>query len=470
MADTQPSPIPQQAAPAQSAAQEDEGIAASVPGAAPVAPSYLSGILSAVLPAYLSPAGADTPAQAPALSPPTTPTPSPPTTPTPTRRSFVEITIETVDEVVGEVVAPVVVAPPVAPAAEEAPPPYEPPSPTPVATPVAAQAVSPAVVRAATLPPLPPYADGQAEATPEKAPPSPPLAPPLPDTTSNVVAPPHSPQRRNRMQQMLNLMPRRRNSRAQRSLIVVDPKDLHCPKTAGKPTNEALAFVTMVIDRSGSMQAMGTEVAGGVNAYLDEQRKTDAATGISTHVLLTIFDNKYEVVRSAPLSEHPTVTDEDVKPRGMTAMFDAIGSAIGDTVRKLDEMKERPSSVTVFILTDGEENASHRWHSGMVKAQIKALEAQPHEWEFYFAAANQDAITSGASNLGLNKSECLSFGASPAGFRTSMENASKSLSRMKRTPHTIGHSRKSERFGSREFSSKERASSMTGNFDVDDLM
>jgi len=276
------------------------------------------------------------------------------------------------------------------------------------------------------------------------------------------AAPPPRP-KRSLVQQIFH-MPRRRNSRVQRALVV-DPKELHSPKTKNKPINEQLAFVTMVIDRSGSMASMGSEVAGGVNAFLDEQRKTDAEAGIITHVLLTIFDNKYEVVRSAPLGEHPAVTDDDVKPRGMTAMYDAIGSAIGDTVTELDRMKERPASVTVFILTDGEENASHRWHSGMVKAQIKALEAQPHEWEFYFAAANQDAITAGSSNLGLNRSECLSFDASPVGFRTSMESASKSLSRMKRTPHTIGHSRKNERSSTREFTTNERVNSMSGSFD-----
>lgn len=252
---------------------------------------------------------------------------------------------------------------------------------------------------------------------------------------------------------------------AQRSLVV-DAADLHLPTaaTGDKPRNDKLSLITMLVDRSGSMASMGPEVAGGVNAYLDEQRKTDEEDGRATHVILSIFDDKYEVVRSAPLKEQPAVTDAEVCPRGMTALYDAVGHAIRDSVQQLETMAEVPGSVVVFILTDGDENSSKDWHNGTVKAQIKALEAVPHEWEFYFAAANQDALESGA-RIGITNESCLTFDASPAGMRVSMASASQSVTRMKRTPLSGTASRKSERHGSKSFTMEERTSSMRGSMD-----
>jgi len=72
-------------------------------------------------------------------------------------------------------------------------------------------------------------------------------------------------------------------------------------------TETPAVLVAMCNDRSGSMANMGTEVVGGCNAYLDEQRKTDASSGLRTHLIVTTFDNTYEVVRNAPLAEQPDI-------------------------------------------------------------------------------------------------------------------------------------------------------------------
>lgn len=52
-------------------------------------------------------------------------------------------------------------------------------------------------------------------------------------------------------------------------------------------------FITMIIDRSGSMKKMGNEVSSGVNTYLDEQRKFKDQ---KTYLLFSRFDAQYELL------------------------------------------------------------------------------------------------------------------------------------------------------------------------------
>lgn len=55
-----------------------------------------------------------------------------------------------------------------------------------------------------------------------------------------------------------------------------------------------LTDITMVVDRSGSMESIKADAEGGVNAFIDEQKNASGAA------LLTLvqFDNEYEFVHS----------------------------------------------------------------------------------------------------------------------------------------------------------------------------
>lgn len=186
----------------------------------------------------------------------------------------------------------------------------------------------------------------------------------------------------------------------------------------------------MLVDRSGSMDSMGSEVSAGCNEYLDTQREMDQKNGTTTHVLFATFDNEYELRRNNSLSEQPKITDEDVKPRGMTALFDSISSIVSDTIKTIDEMKEKPDTVGVFILTDGHENASKNWTKANVTAQIKMLESEPYKWQFYFAAANQDALSTGSS-YGMSVDRCMTFDNSKTNLRAAFRSSSQAYYRQK---------------------------------------
>ena len=157
-----------------------------------------------------------------------------------------------------------------------------------------------------------------------------------------------------------------------------------------------LTDITLVVDRSGSMSAVRNDAEGGVNSFISEQAEQPG------EALLTLvqFDTKYEFVhKGKPIGEVPRY---QLRPRGMTALLDAVGRAINETGERLEAMDEqdRPGLVIFVVVTDGHENSSQEFS----KAQIKeAIQRQQNEynWHFTFLGANQDAFAE-AGALGID--------------------------------------------------------------------
>ena len=168
--------------------------------------------------------------------------------------------------------------------------------------------------------------------------------------------------------------------------------------------------LTMIIDRSGSMQTLGDSVLSGIQAYLTELSAVDVRDGSETSMLFSTFDDKYKVQHSSisVKDAQAAITAADIEPRGMTALHDAIGYGLRDTQEAVAAMPTKPGKVVVFILTDGQENSSKKWNAKSIKKQIAKLEAAPYNYAFFFAAAGQDALDTGA-RLGLGADDCITW-------------------------------------------------------------
>lgn len=173
-------------------------------------------------------------------------------------------------------------------------------------------------------------------------------------------------------------------------------------------------ILVMIVDRSGSMEDMHNEVHTGCNAYIQQCIQDNTTSGTFTTVFFTCFDHSVDLLHNAvPLDALPPITVDDVEPRGSTALFDAIGCTLRVVETHLQTLPYVPK-VTVFILTDGEDNGSMVWTKSTVARQIKRLEQPTHGWEFYFAAANQDAMQVGPL-IGMHAYRCVSYAATPEG-------------------------------------------------------
>ena len=95
-----------------------------------------------------------------------------------------------------------------------------------------------------------------------------------------------------------------------------------------------LTDITLVVDRSGSMESIWNDAEGGVNAFIEEQSKQPG------EALLTLvqFDTDYEFVHNGvPIQDVPKY---ELQPRGMTALLDAVGRAINETGERMAKMAE----------------------------------------------------------------------------------------------------------------------------------
>lgn len=157
-------------------------------------------------------------------------------------------------------------------------------------------------------------------------------------------------------------------------------------------TNPNLTHLYFLLDRSGSMQSIKTDTEGGFNAFIADQRRHPG----ECRVTLAQFDDRYDVVYTdRPIAEVP---DLDLRPRGTTALLDAIGRLVTEAGQHLAALPEadRPGTVIVGIMTDGYENASQEWTHPAIKALIQQQTTR-YSWEFLYMGADQDAIEVGTS-------------------------------------------------------------------------
>lgn len=168
-------------------------------------------------------------------------------------------------------------------------------------------------------------------------------------------------------------------------------------------SNPDLTRLVFLLDRSGSMQSIKSDVVGGFEAFIAEQRTGD---GVCT-VTLAQFDHDYQVIyRDLPLAQVPPLT---LLPRGRTALLDSMGKLITDTAAELQALPEadRPGTVIVAIMTDGLENASGEWRRPDIKALVEQ-QTNDHGWEFLYMGADQDAVEVG-KGLGVKDGQAITY-------------------------------------------------------------
>jgi hypothetical protein len=168
-------------------------------------------------------------------------------------------------------------------------------------------------------------------------------------------------------------------------------------------SNPNLTRLVFLLDRSGSMQSIKSDVIGGFDAFLAEQREGE---GLCT-VTLAQFDDEYEVVyRGIALGQVPALS---LSPRGSTALLDSIGRLITDTAAEINALAEddKPGTVIVAIMTDGMENASREWRRPDIKALVEQ-QTNDHGWEFLYMGADQDAVEVG-KGLGVKDGQAITY-------------------------------------------------------------
>jgi hypothetical protein len=173
-------------------------------------------------------------------------------------------------------------------------------------------------------------------------------------------------------------------------------------------TNPNLTHLYFLLDRSGSMNSIVEDTAGGFDAFIAEQRRfTEGAPG-ECRVTLAQFDDAYEeVYADRPIADVPSLV---LQPRGTTALLDSVARIVLDAGKRLAALPEdqRPGTVIVGIMTDGLENASREWSHPQVK-QLIETQTRDYQWQFLYLGADQDAVEVGMS-IGVSAGHSVTYG------------------------------------------------------------
>jgi hypothetical protein len=195
--------------------------------------------------------------------------------------------------------------------------------------------------------------------------------------------------------------------------------------------------IVVVVDKSGSMASISEAAIKGVNSFVDEQKEIDR----SAEITIVFFSSGqtgrgnawgnhqknewYEIFYKGDIKSTPVLSNETYVPDGGTALYDALGDTIDNIGSKIADMAEndRPENVIFSILTDGYENASHKFNQEQVFAKIRHQEDK-YNWNFVYLGANQDALAVGHS-LGIHKGESVAFASTVEGTADAYRGMSK---------------------------------------------
>jgi len=204
------------------------------------------------------------------------------------------------------------------------------------------------------------------------------------------------------------------------------------PKTSSSADD--MQQLGVVVDRSGSMASMRSELVEGLNVFMEEQRKVGPAK-----VTVIEFDNVVDsVLDSVDLAQVPKFGDEHFQPRGGTALLDGIGSMIETMESRVPSGKlEGSAAPVIVILTDGQENASQKFSREKIFDTISQKKA--FGWKITFMGANQDAIAVGQS-LGVEMGSCVTYAATGEKQRAVWQATSAKVSRERHSCHSSSYS------------------------------
>ena len=186
--------------------------------------------------------------------------------------------------------------------------------------------------------------------------------------------------------------------------------------------------LVFILDRSGSMSGLEGDTIGGFNSLIEKQRCQEGECFVS----VVLFDNESEVLYDrVKLADVRKMTRDDYTVRGYTALIDAIGGAIHHVgnIHKYARREDVPEHTMFVIMTDGMENASHRYSSDRVKQMIEH-EKTEYGWEFLFIGANIDAVKT-AGRFGIGSNRAVNYHADSCGTGVVYEAVCASIGKMR---------------------------------------
>lgn len=199
--------------------------------------------------------------------------------------------------------------------------------------------------------------------------------------------------------------------------------------TGNLVNNEVMKIheVVAIIDRSGSMAGKEEDTIGGINTTLQVLKEEEDNNTI-TNISIKLFDHEEKMlIRSMNIKNVRPLENKNFIPRGQTALLDAIGNTLNYFMTKRLENENSYNICSIYIVTDGYENASKNYTSKKIKRMIAEAE-ENYNIKLLYLAANQDAIFE-AGKFGIDSSHALNYSENSENVNSAYRSAACSIRR-----------------------------------------
>lgn len=156
--------------------------------------------------------------------------------------------------------------------------------------------------------------------------------------------------------------------------------------TKGNMEKKLRTIVALILDQSGSMCTTVAQAVQGYNEQV-QQMKLNSKDQEILCCLVTFNGQVYEhqwLVNANELSE---AAPEDYITNGSTAMRDAIGYTL-DKLIKTTDINDENNAYLVFVVSDGDENASQHYSAGSLRERIQTLQ-DTKRWTFSYMGCDE---------------------------------------------------------------------------------
>lgn len=177
--------------------------------------------------------------------------------------------------------------------------------------------------------------------------------------------------------------------------------------------------LVFIIDKSGSMAGLESDTIGGFNATIKKHKKDKGSKAYVTTILFnTNFDMIHDRVEITKINQ---MKESDYEVGGSTALLDAVGDTLEHirNIHKYAREEDVPSKTLFIIITDGMENASHKYSNSQIKTMISAMREE-RKWEFIFLGANIEAEEV-AESYGILRERSVNYNSDKRGTKAAWE-------------------------------------------------